>query len=368
MDVGYYISELLGQHGDVNVPGLGYFAHTRVNGYYNDSEGKFYPPGHSVQFDPQYLDHDDALALYIAQKKKISLASSKYFTDKFVQTLKQQAVAGEAALADLGWFSINNTSLHFRPNSVTGTDPEFFGYPVIPLQKIGTQTVEPQYMPQPEAYAAQPVLAEQVPQVSSDAVEDEEAYEHHLVDQVEKKRRGNFWLFATLAIALAAGGIYLTYRYNPTAFSFFTQQKEPQPVAPKVIVVEDDTTKQKVKPDSDSIPVVRKVSADSLVKTDTVKVVNPAPVKSSAGLPRFEIIVASAYDMKEATGVILNFKKKGLDPKIVTDAPGKRIKVSVGTFATRGLAEDRRRELLTAKKIGKDAYSLPILPEKTAGN
>ena len=79
MDVGYFISELLGQHGNVSVPGLGYFTHTRVNGYYNEAEETFYPPGYSVHFEPQLVE-DDSLSQYIADNKHISLASSKYFT------------------------------------------------------------------------------------------------------------------------------------------------------------------------------------------------------------------------------------------------------------------------------------------------
>ncbi|RYD87379.1 MAG: hypothetical protein EOP54_28875, partial [Sphingobacteriales bacterium] len=150
MDVGYYISELLGQHGYVNVPGLGYFAHTRVNGFYHDSERKFYPPGYSVQYDPQYLDDDEVLAQYMAEKKKISVASAKYFTEKFVAGLKQQAALGEAALADLGWFSFYNTHLTFKSNTVTSTDPEFFGLPAISLPRKGQEAAPAYYAPEPE--------------------------------------------------------------------------------------------------------------------------------------------------------------------------------------------------------------------------
>ena len=89
MDLGVYISELLGLRGEVSLPGIGYFAQVRVNGYYNEQENKFYPPAHEVSFEPQSKE-DEGLAQYISDKKNISLASSKYFIDKYVAGLKQQ--------------------------------------------------------------------------------------------------------------------------------------------------------------------------------------------------------------------------------------------------------------------------------------
>src|SRR6478735_266105 len=113
MDVGNFISDLLAQHGDVSVPGLGYFALTRINGHYNEQEGKIYPPAYSVQFDPQVIE-DETLTQYIADKKNISLASSKYFTDKFINNIKLQAQSEEVALANLGWFYTQGDQLFFR--------------------------------------------------------------------------------------------------------------------------------------------------------------------------------------------------------------------------------------------------------------
>ena len=72
MDISFYISELLELRGDINVPGLGYLVQGRISGYYNEAEGKFYPPHNEVQFEPALLDDDTTLAQYIADKKNIS--------------------------------------------------------------------------------------------------------------------------------------------------------------------------------------------------------------------------------------------------------------------------------------------------------
>ena len=135
MDVGNFIGELLAQQGDVCVPGLGYFALTRSNGYYNDDEGKFYPPVNSVRFDTDY-NENDTLAEYIADKKNISLASAKYFTDRYINNIKLLAQSDKTPLADLGWFYTQGTKLLFKPD-VERYDPELFGYKPLTFHKLG---------------------------------------------------------------------------------------------------------------------------------------------------------------------------------------------------------------------------------------
>ena len=62
MDIAYYISDLLGQQGELTVPNLGYFVQIRMAAYYDNQSKKFFPPHYSVQFDPQIIDEDDSLA------------------------------------------------------------------------------------------------------------------------------------------------------------------------------------------------------------------------------------------------------------------------------------------------------------------
>jgi len=142
MDIAYYLSELLGQLGEVNVPGLGRFTQFKINAYYNDAESKFYPPVNEVRYDPNFID-DNILAEYIAEKKKISVASSQYFTEKYISNIKQQAMSQEVPLADLGWMYAEGTGLGFRSAGTLANDPAFYGYPVIELKKlVGTPILE----------------------------------------------------------------------------------------------------------------------------------------------------------------------------------------------------------------------------------
>nr|WP_294949942.1 hypothetical protein [uncultured Mucilaginibacter sp.] len=347
MDVGYYISEVLGQHGDVNVPGLGYFAHTRVNGYYSDREGKFYPPGYSVQFDPQFLDDDDTLAIHIAEKKKISVASSKYFTEKFVSALKQQAALGEAALADLGYFYTNNLHLLFRPNVVSGTDPEFFGYPTIKLNKIGKQPAVEANEPETQSYAPAPQQAEE--QYAPIPYHIDPTEEEYLVNMARNKRRTNMWVFIILTLIATTVAILVIQRYNSKSFNLSFGNKKEQPAeAPKMIIVQEDTAK--TKKDTDSTTLKRPLPADSAIKKAAI-------VNDTTHISRWELLAGSFKDIAEAGEAIRAFKAKGIDAKIVPDMFGRRINVSVGTFISKELAEERKKQLLAAKKIPADSYS-----------
>ncbi|HEY9195875.1 MAG TPA: hypothetical protein VIM77_06405, partial [Mucilaginibacter sp.] len=136
MDIANYIGELLGRHSELNVPGLGYFVHVRVGAYYNDAERRFYPPGYKIQFDPQTIGDDDTLTQYIAEKKKISLASSKYFTDKYINALKQEASLQEVAFAGLGWFFMDKGQIAFKSREVNTDSANFYGYAPVSIKKL----------------------------------------------------------------------------------------------------------------------------------------------------------------------------------------------------------------------------------------
>src|SRR5258706_7618778 len=141
MDVGFYLGELLMQQGEVSVPGLGYFVRARVSSYYDENEGKFYPPYHQVQFDIQSIDND-ALAEYIANKKNISLASAKYFFEKYITGLKQDALIGEVPIGNLGWFYTELTKLTFRPTKKIIDDTIFYGFEPVIIKKTANSKPE----------------------------------------------------------------------------------------------------------------------------------------------------------------------------------------------------------------------------------
>lgn len=366
MDVGNFISDLLAQHGDVSVPGLGYFAHTRINGYYNEQEGKMYPPTYSVQFDPQPVQ-DETLAQYMADRKNISLASSKYFTEKYINNIKLQAQAEEIALADLGWFYTEGDQLYFRPGNGISPDPEFFGYEPISLYKLGTEpipTASVYSTPAPAPTEENPIAGPPVvtmpnseePAADGYRYETDEEHEAYLVDLTRRKRRNTTITFVVLAIALTAGAIYLVNRYDPTIFNLEAPKpnKIPEVIRAKVDTLTPvDTAKKVVKEDSTSTAVIPSL-------TDTITKSAPITDTKITG-PRYEILAAAFKTRAKANMEIARYQKMGFEAHIAEGVPGKKHKISLGTYRTKAEAKAAMDKILNTGKIkSKDVYIQPI--------
>ncbi|TSD65972.1 hypothetical protein FFF34_000815 [Inquilinus sp. KBS0705] len=355
MDVGYFISELLGQQGEVSVPGLGYFAHTRVNGYYNEAEGKFYPPNYNVHFHPQPTD-DSTLAQFIAERKNISLASSKYFTEKYVSSIKQQATAGEVKFADMGWFYISQGELLFRPNSNTSTDPEFFGLHPVKIYKLGKQPAA-----QTGAY-----VTESGELIESEALQTEtpahqfatdEEHEEYLLAYSKKKRRKAIWAFVILTI-LVGGGIYiLINKFDPSEIGI--NQLIEKPLAPKAAapvkkkVAKRDTIIQVG--DDTSLYIPPKIANDS-----TAKAASAQPNVLDIPFPRYEIMGGAFRNKQDAEKAIADYATRGITASIAQFVPGPRVHVTLGTYRTKQEATKAIAELKKNKKLKEAIYTQQI--------
>lgn len=349
MNLADYLSELLGQYEQVGVPGLGYFVRERVNGYYNDKEARFYPPYHRVQFVAEPIDND-TFTQYVADKKNISLASSKYFAEKFVSKLKEQALTGKYLFADLGLFYTDQDQLVFKPNDKITDDPAFYGYPPLNIFKqVAQQQPDIPYQAPPPPIEPAPAS---VPSVQPVQVVDDHYYEEEIIE----RKRVNIWMILLIFITVIALAIFGVYKFFPgafdkleTAFSRITGKSDTiVPVyrheAPPVAV--DTEKKEKTKDTTKATPAQAPTAA-----TDTTK------------HERFEIIENNFK--KEALAIleVARLKAKDIpDAKVLgkDEVPGPHFKVSAGTFTTEAEAIEKKDILVKAGKIRKDSYILPI--------
>ncbi|MDB5132885.1 MAG: hypothetical protein JWR02_2634 [Mucilaginibacter sp.] len=354
MNLADYLSELLVQHDEVSIPGLGHFERVRINGYYNEQEAKFYPPGHQVIFGPEAKD-DDTFTGYIAEKKNISLASSKYFTEKFVSKLKDEAAEGSFLFSGLGSFQTEDGQLIFKPNDKISNDPSFFGYEPVGVSKpLNTPVEEPAYTSFIEAES----LSSAIEPVAGTTGE-----QQYIEGEAEGKKLLNIWLLLLIIITIIVFGIFGVYRYYPNELNrlnpFYQEavlkKAKVVTVAPAIVPKADaDSTKKGA------------VVTDTLVKTNeiTAPATTPNTITDTLNQTGYAIRVDAFKAGKMADETVNLYKKRGLDARIMPRAPRKLYKVIVGNYPTRKAAEAAKEELVKAKKIRKDSQITLINPKK----
>jgi hypothetical protein len=338
MDVGFYLGELLMQQGEVSVPGLGYFVQARVSGYYDENERKFYPPYHKAQFDVQSID-DDALAEYIAAKKNISVASAKYFSEKYITNLKQQALIGEVPIGNLGVFYTELAQLTFRPAEKIIDDTIFYGFEPVSLNKAGDiQPVEerpkvelnyPPRTPQKPAVTEEVSAEAPVEQSTQEFVappvyqEQEAGISPEFFDPDEEEEAGGngtlkLLLIILITIVVIGVGVFALYRYQPDTFAKIAFWQ------PKVQVV------KLVKPkDTIKAKVADTVNTDSAktdtVKTDTTAVKTDTVAKTAVTTKKEKVIsVQPVVPGKKKEVIISQTEVPAAKKQVITAAPPKK--------------------------------------------
>lgn len=412
MDVSLYISELLEQHGEVNVPGLGHLAQTRVSGYYNAADFKFYPPHNEVTFDPQRLNEDHVLTQYIADKKNISLESSQYFTEKYITNLKEDALYNDVPVANVGWFYNNGGKLAFKANKITN-DPVFYGYPAVRASKLLSQGTTPPPAPQPAPIPAPvpeptPIAVpepeptapayQMVPERIADSVEELEEPEEELYYEEPRTNRAlrtGLIVLSAIIVLLIIG--YAVYVYKPSAFErienyirpkqtggkleeVHTIKADTNAAAPDTSVhidsaVKADTTIQKNTPAGQ---VTNKITQTEVTKTTVVTTPVGKPVTTgpkpnnvtalTAGpkpaaapkVKKYGIIVYTAKTMDEANRVVNTYKANGVDVQIVPGKKAPRITITAGSYNTLDEAQVAFTKLIESGKIDKDSYPMEL--------
>jgi cell division septation protein DedD len=355
MDIANYLSELLGRYTEVSVPGLGCFSRLRINGYYDDAQATFYPPGHKLHFDQQQKD-DEILTQYIAEKKKISLASSKYFTEKYINGLKQELTLREVPFAELGWFYLQEGKIAFRPQEqALGTDPLFFGLAPVTINKVNYVPPPPPPPPLPTAIALQQTYTP--PPVTIVPVNNEPEY---VADEPEVKRNANIWIIIALVVVAIAAAVFGVYKYNPALLHLNDQDTtdrpkiEQQKAAP--VVKPDSTKKDSIPTVADTAKAISKPVAElnkTVVNEDTISKIH------------YELLGGAFKTVKEANRTIANYEKMGLSAHILQNVPGRLIKVTLGSFYDRDEAVAAKQKIVGTGKLTSDKITIqPYNPKK----
>jgi len=376
MDIANYLSELLGRQGEISVPGLGHFVHVRVSAWYNDAERKFYPPGYKIQFDPQVADGDDTLTKYIAEKKKISLASSKYFTDKYISSLKQEAALQEVPFADLGWFFMDKGKIAFK-SKVSNTDnASFYGYGPISIKKINqpeateipVQTPEPVLVPPtppiqvPADDSALPPEPMPLPRPIREILPEETVNqpEEYFDDEPEPRRGISAWAIILIVVIILASAALTVYKFKPQWLHLNKGQEMQLPSETKATPV--------VKSNTDSVKKTAQTAdttGKAILKPDSALSKAAAPVNDTLTRVRYELLAGAFKKKADAQKTIIQYKKLGFTAHILENVPGRLFKLSLGTYFVRDEAVDAKQKIVSTGKISDDKITIqPYNPKK----
>ena len=368
MNLADYLSELLGQYDEVSVPGLGYFVREHINGYYNDKEAKFYPPYHQVKFIQEQKD-DDTFTQYVADKKNISLASSKYFAEKFISKLREEAATGKYPFADLGYFQSGaDEKLVFKPQDRMEDDPAFYGYPSINIYKLAPPAsggdIKHMY--------SEPVSAPVVIPPPVQVVEKQQFFE----EETDRKKGTNIWLILLVSLSVTALGIFGVYKFFPQAIDNLSTAYH------KLGSKKEDTVAPVYRHETKTADTIKKVITPAVVpaKDTTTKaaavappvaapVVTTPPVTTTTATVQthFYVILKDKYKkLADATYQVKHLKAKGVDARVLpkTEAPGPYFKVSFKICNTQSEANAAMLALVNEGKINKDLEILPINTQK----
>lgn len=130
INIASHISELLYQHNQVNVPGLGgFYAAYRETTI--DKYGNILPPSKELRFDARSTFHDDKLIQSLVNEYDLTFAEAMTIVDDFVKTVKNDLQREPVVVANVGRLYLDaRNEITLAPSSQNFLE-EAFGLPKI---------------------------------------------------------------------------------------------------------------------------------------------------------------------------------------------------------------------------------------------
>ncbi|MGX5691258.1 HU domain-containing protein [Arcticibacter tournemirensis] len=315
MDIALYISELLKDHNEIGLPGIGTFYKKKISARYDRENGILYPPAEEIAFKAVESVNGE-LIRYVSFAKKISEASSRYFINKFTDSIRHSLETdGSANLSPIGTLHTAHGHLSMKPTLMPG---EQFG--LLPIKDPAFSIIQKR--------AAQPLPPVNEPILAAPAEADTPA------------NPTNIWqAIGVIAILLLIAGS-LTYVFYPQFFNLeadrpLSANKPQAPAAAPALV--PDTTSQK-----DSIPAT---NAQSPKVTDSAGIKAPAAGKPVEVTPTYEVIGASLALRSEAETYLKVMHNRGVKARIIEDTRKPKFKISLGSYNTYEEANQEKRRI-----------------------
>ncbi|HEY0053964.1 MAG TPA: SPOR domain-containing protein [Pedobacter sp.] len=338
MDIAQYISDLLKEHEEVGLPGIGIFFKKKIAAYLNQEDGLYYPPSYKIDFKAEE-GSDAVLVKHIVAKKRISESSAIYFLDRFIENIKNDLDKdSNANVAPLGELLKSDKGYTLRSAPIVASI-DLYG--LKPVEELATvNKAAPMTAPAQEVY--------------------------YDVSDEESSSSKALWIVLVLVVASSLAA--LAYFYYPQYF----RTSNP---APKKPIPERKVLTPIIKPETSSDSLA---FADSIMQNlekegitgaqvekapDSISITTnstPAKVVKEEPKPKrvFEVIIASFYLKNEAERSAKGFRRKGIDAKVVVDTGKPKYKISIGTFRTMSAANKEKKRIQAG--VYKDAWILTV--------
>jgi len=327
MNISLYISELLRDYDEVCLSDIGTFYKERTPASFNEASGVFNAPYDKVRFRSN-ADGDDVLVNYISQVKKISEASSRYFINKFINSIQQSLTSdNEVELQPIGVLKKGPSGLQLIANNES---PGYFG-----LQAIHDPTYSSRVRPLNVA-------------VVDEAVNSEIARESSGFTGTGKVATIIF-----IVLLITAGILYV---FKPSLFNLSADK--PITERNKVRV---DSPVRKTTAGTGAVPATKNSTtspAPAAVQDTFKETTTAASPEASAPVPSFEVIGASFALPSEAETYVKLMKSRGIKAKVIEDKRKPKYKISLGSFTTYEAANVEKRRVQST--FNKEAWILTL--------
>ncbi|PRY52301.1 sporulation related protein [Arcticibacter pallidicorallinus] len=327
MNISLYISELLRDYDEVCLSDIGTFYKERTPASFNEASGVFNAPFDRVRFRPK-ADGDDVLVNYISEVKKISVASSRYFINKFTNSIQQSLTSdNQVELQPIGVLKKGPSGLQLIGNHES---PAYFG-----LQAIQ----DPSY-----SSRVRPMNVAVVNEAVNTGIENESS---------GSASGGKIATIVLIVLLITAGILYI---FNPSLFNLSADKPITERNKAKV-----DSPAAKTTSEPAVVQTAKDSAAPSIsaVAQDTVKKIAPAVSSESPVLaPSFEVIGASFALPSEADTYVNLMKSRGIKAKVIEDKRKPKYKISLGSFTTYEAANVEKRRVQST--FNKEAWILTL--------
>ncbi len=172
IDVGQAIQELLFEHFDVLVPGLGGFTSTQKTATADYVQGVVLPPTKKIEFDPNLLTDDGVLVNHIQKQHTVTMQEAKDAVDKFVEKIKQSLERREIVeIPKVGrLYKDYEHLIRFMPENAN-LDASTFGLPPVQFVPVIRERAEPVQPPAKKPSGTQGQAKKPVPKQPPAATE-----------------------------------------------------------------------------------------------------------------------------------------------------------------------------------------------------